>query len=122
MRRSITATAMVIALALSVFASTASADGHRPPPFNQPHTHALLVGADVEWVTPQPGLPPYVIHGFDRCVPLAGGRTVPLDAHHDRVHFGRAGEALIEAGHLVVPLSIFGLDSCAELEALLPFP
>jgi hypothetical protein len=121
MRRSITAMAMVIALALSLFAGPASAQD-RPPPFNQPHNHVLLIGADVEWVTPSPGLPPYVIKGFDRCVELAGGKPVPLNAHHDRVHFGRAGEALIGAGHLVVPLGILGFDSCADLENGLPFP
>jgi len=113
--------AMVIALALSLFAGVASAQD-RPPPFDQPHTHALLIGVDVDWVIPPPGLPPYVINGFDRCVEVAGGRPVPLEAHHDRVHFGRAGEALVGAGNLVVPLGILGFASCAELESALPFP
>jgi hypothetical protein len=114
---------LIIALALLVSALSGTAAAQdRPPPFDQPHDHVLLIGADVEWVTPAPGLPPYVIHGFDRCVPLAGGHAVPLKAHHDRVHFGRAGQALVSAGHLVIPLGILGFSSCAELEAALPFP
>jgi hypothetical protein len=121
MRKRVVATAMMLALAMSLFASAAMAQD-RPPPFDQPHNHVLLIGADVEWVEPAPGLPPYRIHGFDKCVPLANGQPVPLNAHHDRVHFGTAGGALVSAGHLVIPLSIFGLSSCAELKAALPFP
>lgn len=117
MRRNITATALAVALALSMFATAASAQ--EGSPLDEPHDHALLIGVDVEFVD---GPLPYVIHGFDRCVSLAGGNHVPLHAHHDRVHMGRAGEALLEAGHLVVPLGLLGFGSCAELEAALPFP
>jgi hypothetical protein len=89
-----------------------------------PHGHLLLIGADVEWVEPEPGQPPYRIHGFERCVELANARPLPLRAHHERVHFGRAGQALIAAGHQVVPLSpLFpGINSCDDLAANLPFP
>jgi hypothetical protein len=118
-RRLVVLTA-ALALAIGLLAAPASADT-RPPPFNQPHGHVLLIGADVDWVG---GAPPYRINSYKRCVELAGGRSVPLHAHHDRVHFGRAGQALAAAGHLVVPLNIIpGIDSCADLSAAgLPFP
>jgi hypothetical protein len=121
-RRLVVLTA-ALALAIGLLAAPASADT-RPPPFNQPHGHVLLIGADVTWIQPPPGAPPYVINSYERCVELAGGRPVPLHAHHDRVHFGRAGQALAAAGHLVVPLNIIpGIDSCADLSAAgLPFP
>ena len=119
--RRLTVLVAVVVMLLGLVAGPAAAD--RPPPFDEPHNHALLIGADVEFLEePPPGVPPYIIHGFRRCVELAGGQPVPLQAHHDRVHFGRAGEALIGAGHLVVPLGILGFDSCAALEAALPFP
>jgi hypothetical protein len=100
---------------LVVLAVPAAADHHTP--LDHPHTHALLIGADVEWVD---ALPPYVIHGFDRCVELAGGKALKHNRFHENIHFGRAGQALAtQAGHLVVPLSVFGFDSCGELSSFI---
>jgi hypothetical protein len=99
---------------LVVLAIPAAADHHTP--LDHPHTHALLIGADIEWVD---ATPPYVIHGFDRCVELAGGKALKHNRFHQNIHFGRAGEALAtRAGHLIVPLSLFGLDSCDQLAAI----
>lgn len=62
--------------------------------------------------------------GWRKCVDLAGGRSVPLQAHHDRVHTGRAGQALAENANIFVipgaPLSPWA--NCAALEAALPIP
>jgi hypothetical protein len=103
---------------LVVLAIPAAADQHSP--LDHPHTHALLIGADIEWVTPGPNAPPYVIHGFDRCVELAGGKALKHNRFHENIHFGHAGEALAtRAGHLVVPLSVFGLESCGQLAAII---
>jgi hypothetical protein len=113
-------TALLVAYAIAML--PAVADQHTP--FDHPHGHALLVGADVTWVDPAPGMPPYVINDYARCVELAGGRPVPLHAHHGRLHFGIAGGALVQGGHLVVPLGIIpGIDTCADIaEIPLPFP
>lgn len=87
------------------------------------HGHALLLHADWRWLEENEdeaheGLP-YKISGFQRCVELAGGQALHLGAHHDRVHFGTAGERLSgTADHLVVPLEPFGpWAGCDEIEA-----
>jgi hypothetical protein len=121
MRRTITLLSVFgMLLALSV---PATAEEH-PPSLDHPHSHALLIGVDIEWIEPTPGAPPYVIHGFDKCVELAGGKALKHNRFHENIHFGRAGQALGGAGHLVVPVGffaqIFGFeDSCAGFEAFL---
>ncbi len=89
-----------------------------------PHPHVLLHNAEIRLLDvgedPAHGILPYEIRGFDRCVELANARTLPLNAHHERVHFGTAGQKLAEnAGHFIVPLAPFGSEweSCADLEA-----
>jgi hypothetical protein len=102
-------------VAVAAISATAQADEHEPhDPFADPHPHVLLVHADVSFHPPlAPGQPPYTVHGYERCVDLAGGRALPANNHHRSLHFGRAGEALREAGHLVVPFV-----SCAQLDAM----
>jgi hypothetical protein len=118
MRRSI---ALILAtlLALSALVAPAAADEHPPgSPFDHPHTHALLVGADVTWVAePEPGQPPYIINDYRRCVDLAGGKALRTNVHHEKIHVGRAGQALAGAGHLVIPIGILGYTGgCAQLD------
>jgi hypothetical protein len=57
--------------------------------------------------------------GFRKCVDLAAGRKLPLNAHHAHLHTGRAGEALFEkAGHVVVPgAPLTPWSNCQELVA-----
>jgi hypothetical protein len=111
--------ALVASLALLGASQTVAAGQTFPP-----HGHVLLHGAQIEFVEPQPGAPPYRILGFDRCTELANARKLPLHAHHDRVHFGQAGQAVQRGGLFVVPLDpLFpGIESCADLEAALPYP
>lgn len=120
MRRS-TVLFLAILLTLSTLASPALAD-EAPPgsPFDHPHTHALLVGADVTWVAePEPGQPPYIINDYRRCVDLAGGKTLRTNVHHEKIHFGRAGQALGGAGHLVIPIGMFGFENgCADMDVM----
>jgi hypothetical protein len=58
--------------------------------------------------------------GYRHCVDLAGGRDVPLHAHHDQLHCGDVGATLDErAGHWVIPSKGFPSpfiewDNCAE--------
>ncbi len=58
------------------------------------HRHFLLIHADID---------DGVLLGFQNCTELAGGQVLPNAVHHDLVHFGTAGEALSNAGHLVLP-------------------
>ena len=60
--------------------------------------------------------------GFRKCVDLAAGRALPLNAHHDHIHTGSAGAALaMRAGHAVVPTApLTPWANCAELAAALP--
>jgi hypothetical protein len=75
-----------------------------------PHAHMLLLGMQFD----ETGEPV----GFDRCVDLAGGRPVPLHAHHDQLHLGfggAGGEALAgKANHWVIPSAgLAPWDDCA---------
>ncbi len=105
MKRSLSLAA-VIALALSLMSGPAAAS-----PLDDPHPHVLLLGADITWVDPGPGQPPYVINDYRKCVDLAGGRTLKHNRFHDNVHFGQANQALVGAGHIVVPFT-----NCAALD------
>jgi hypothetical protein len=45
---------------------------------------------------------------YRRCIDLASGQALPLNAHHDHMHFGTAGEKLFtNAGNVVVPMAPF---------------
>lgn len=77
--------AVAVGAALSL-AGPAVADS--PPPR---HGHILLLGANEAELT------------YRKCVDLAGGRHVPLHAHHANLHRGRAGMAMDRAGHAVIP-------------------
>lgn len=92
----ILATAAAAALAVSGSPSTA-AEHEEPAPI-PPHPHLLLIGAEVDFTGEEP-----VLLDYRRCVDVAANRKLPLNAHHEHVHFGRAGEALFQAGHLFIP-------------------
>ena len=60
------------------------------------HPHMLVLGFELD-ADDNPV-------GFERCIDLAAGQALPLHAHHDHLHTGKAGEALFaNAGHVVVP-------------------
>lgn len=82
------------------------------PALSQPpkHPHMLVLGLEVD-ADDNPV-------GYRRCVDLAAGRALPLQAHHDHIHTGAAGEALFNAGHAVVPgAPLTPWSNCAELVA-----
>ena len=98
-KKSVTVTAMLL-LAFGMMAVPAMAS-----PLDNPHPHVVLLGADVSEATPGPGMPPYLVTGYDKCVDLAGGDALKHNRFHSNVHFGRSGQALRAAGHIVVPFA-----------------
>lgn len=74
------------------------------------HPHFLILGLELDGEEPV---------GFRKCVELAAGQSLRLNAHHDHAHTGRAGEALfLNAGNVVVPGSpLTPWNSCEELIA-----
>jgi hypothetical protein len=87
------------------------------------HPHMLVQAPDlgVVFIDDAPFL---AVIGWRQCVDLAGGRNVPLRAHHDGVHTGRAGEALFANANIwVVPgAPLTPWADCAALTAALPIP
>jgi hypothetical protein len=114
MKRGVTLVA-VLALALSMFAGVSAADEHGDTP---EHGHIRLLHAT--WTGPGVG-PGTEVLSYRKCVDLAGGNALPLQAHHDTVHTGRAGQALRGAGHLTIPtFPLTGIRSCADLPPSIP--
>lgn len=111
MFRRIAATAASAAIgALALTAGLTSPATAAPPPRH--HGHLMLIGA--EWTGSGPTT---VVTSFRHCVTLAAGEALPMNAHHSNVHRGRAGEALAEAGNLVVPLApLSPYTGCASFE------
>ena len=87
-------------LALGLLAAPAAAHT------DQPHSHSLLLHAEVEWTAEGPTV------SYERCVDLANARKLPNHVHHDSVHTGVAGAALQGAGHVVVPYT------CAQVASI----
>jgi hypothetical protein len=103
----------VSAAALVTIAAVATLPANTAEAQGPPHGHMLVLHLEVELI----GGVPHAV-GFHRCVDLAGGRNVPLNAHHAHIHTGAAGGALQSAGHATVPTApLTGWANCAELEA-----
>ncbi len=96
---------LVAALTLltGLFPGVASAVEGPPPP----HGHMLILGLEFG-----PGGVTY-----RKCVDLANNQALPLHAHHEHVHTGKAGEALrTNAGHFAVPTAPYSpFLNCAHL-------
>ena len=107
MKRLIAVLATLMAVGGAALLGTGLAQDQLPE-----HPHLLVLAVEFDGEEPI---------GFRRCVELAAGRALPLNAHHDHAHFGTAGAALsARAGHFVVPAAPFpGVpwSNCAELEA-----
>lgn len=117
MRRGLTL-ALAALLAMGLLAGAALAAGHNgdgPPP----HPHMLLQQVEIDPDMFDHG----ALTGFRRCVDLAANRPVPNHAHHNHIHTGRAGMALANAGHAVVPgAPLTPWADCAALADDLPIP
>jgi hypothetical protein len=112
MRRLLIMTLAVAMLAVSVV-GVGVAQEHEVPD----HAHILVLGLEFGEVDGS-----FALVGWRRCVDLAAGRSVPLHAHHDRLHVGPVNDVLIDnAGHAVVgtyPLAPW--TSCADFDDFLP--
>lgn len=104
--------ALLGALALTVVGAVAPAQAHEDDHELPRHGHVLVLG--VVWDGDEPV-------GFRKCIDLAGGRALPLHAHHNTVHQGKAGQALMRAGHIVAPTAPLWPEvrNCADLRAML---
>ena len=90
------------ALLVGVLGASAAAQDEPPR-----HRHMFVLGVEFDGEEPV---------GFRKCVDLAAGQALPLNAHHLHVHTGRAGEALFQAGHVVVPgAPLTPWNGCTEL-------
>ena len=87
---------------------------HGPTP---DHPHMLVQAPEIGVIDGQ-----LAVVGWRKCVDLAGGRNVPLQAHHDGIHTGRAGRALFENANIwIVPGSpLTPWANCAALRSSLP--
>lgn len=90
------------------------------------HPHMLLQDPEIGLINGAPHLV-----GIRKCVDLAGNQTVPLHAHHERLHFGDSGVSFGgESGHAVIPAAPFPSplgppvpwSNCEEFLTFLPFP
>lgn len=59
--------------------------------------------------------------GWHKCHDLANGQALPLKAHHEHLHVGRAGQAQLEAGNAVVPAAPFPGVPWANCDELAEF-
>jgi hypothetical protein len=84
----------------------------------EPHGHMLVQHPEFGVVLVD-GEPWFGVTSIRKCVDLAAGRHLPLHAHHDTIHTGKAGVMLAERADIhIVPT--FEFANCAELEAALP--
>lgn len=111
---------ILVLLAAMALLGVVSAHEHGRPP-DHPH---MLVQAPQIAVIFIDETPFVAVVGWRRCVDLAGGRNVPLQAHHAGLHTGRAGVALFENANIwVVPgAPLTPWTNCAALQAALPIP
>jgi hypothetical protein len=93
---------------MTMSVSVAQAEG--PPP----HGHALLTGVTVGMVE---GIPFPVPVDYQKCRLLAGGKELPLHAHHAGIHTGEKQRAAMDrAGNFVVPLyPLTDFTSCDDI-------
>jgi len=117
MRRTLVLLAVIAALGI-VLAHEHGENGSTP---DHPHMLVQRPQIDVVFIDETPFV---AVVGWRKCVDLAAGRNVPLNAHHDGIHTGRAGQALFEnARHWVIPgAPITPWANCAALQAALPIP
>ena len=97
-------------------AGVAAADEHEGPPLPL-HGHMLLLDATLEFGPNGPEIT------YGKCIDLANAKKLKLNAHHEHFHFGRAGEAQLNAGHAIVPTApVFDIPwtDCASFAGFFP--
>ncbi len=117
MKTSLTGAAAVGAMAALMLAAGPSATADEPE--FPAHGHVLLLGVEFDY---SGGGPRPDIVSYERCVDIAANRDLPLNAQHEHVHFGRAGQALLTAGHVFIPTApLTPFKDCESLAATLGF-
>lgn len=90
------------------------------------HPHMLLQRPEIGLIDGVPHLVDY-----RKCVDLADNGSVPLHAHHERLHFGTSGVSFDgSSGHVVIPGAPFPApffdpvpwEDCASFATVLPLP
>lgn len=93
--------ALIVALAAMltlIVAGSVAADNHLPE-----HPHILVLDAEVDFSGEEP-----VLLSTRGCIDLANNQRLRLNAQHQHMHFGTAGEALfVHGGHIVIPAAPF---------------
>ena len=116
------AIAAVTAATLAVGGATASAGGHGDHGVPE-HGHIKLLHVQIDFGFDEDGtLVQADLTGYARCIDHPAGRGNSWSAHHDSIHTGNAGEALFNAGHLVLPVVPLGppwRTDCAGIAAQL---
>lgn len=104
----------VVSGLMSLAAVAWAGPDHSSPPDPLPeHPHVLVLGLEFDGED---------IVGARKCIDLAANRALPLNAHHDHVHFGPAGDALfVNGSHGVAPTAPFPDVPWANCEELLAF-
>ena len=95
--------------------AAAAATEHEPP--LPRHGHMLLLDATLEFTDTG------IEVTYEKCIDLAANQALRLNAQHEHLHFGRAGEAQRTAGNVVVPTApAFDLPwaDCAEFATFYP--
>ena len=117
-------------VAVAAIAIPATAAEHDHEHLFDPHPHLLVQRPEIDIIMIDGEPVPHLV-GIRKCVDLAGNNAVPLDAHHEQVHFGDTGVSFDGAsGHVVVPAAPFPAplfepvpwSNCEEFEAMIPFP
>jgi hypothetical protein len=114
LRRRTVAVATLILTTGTLVATAAAASEHETLPR---HGHMLLLDATLEFTEAGPQVT------YAKCIDLADNQHLTLKAHHEHLHFGRAGEAQQIAGNVVVPTApAFDLPwtDCASFATFFP--
>lgn len=102
---------LVLVLAFFVLAAVAVGVSQAELP---EHPHALVLGMQFN----ADGAP----IGWRKCIDLAANQALPLNAQHEHMHFGTAGEALFtRAGNGVAPTAPFPGVPWADCDGLADF-
>lgn len=122
---------MMLIAALGLVAVAIPVTAQEEEPEFDRHPHMMLQEPELAEVDG-------VLHlvGYRKCVDLANNETVPLHAHHERLHFGDSGVSLnfetfeSQSGNVVIPAAPFPepffpavpWNNCEDFATFLPLP
>lgn len=98
------AIAAASAATLAFSGTTTSATKHDV----EEHGHVKLLHVQIDFEFENDQLVTADLTGYARCIDHRAGRGKSWRAHHHSIHTGNAGDALFDAGHLVIPVHPLG--------------